>query len=811
MALGWAIALLSFSVLANEVLLTRWLSISLWHHMAFLIISLALLGFGASGTFLSLWGRHHRGKVELSFAVNAILCGMSSIASIMAIRSIPFNPLELLWDPWQLLTMALIYAVLTVPFFFAANALGIAFYGYSKRIHGLYLWDLAGAGTGALAVLVLLWALPFQQSIRVAATGAVAASALTLSLEPGRHLRAAFALVFVGLVVVWTVPSQWISPPLSPYKGLSRALLVPDARVVAERWSPLGWWTAVESPTIPFRYAPGMSSQCAREIPEQVGIFLDGEANSFLTRQYGQGRGWEYLDCLTSALPYHLLETPRVLVLEAGGVVGVMNALSHKAADIQAVESHPSLVEMICGELGWFAGPICQRQRVRWHIGDPRGYLMANPGPFDLIDIYIGGSPVASFSGARAFSEDYMNTVEALELYLERLDEGGIISMTTWLQIPPRGSLRMAATAIEAVRRRSLGEPARMIAIIRGLNTVTMLVKRGEFTHGEVEEIRAFCGRRGMDVVYLPGIGPEEVNRRNILTRPFLYEGVSELLGGNARRFLENYTYRVEPVSDDRPFFSHFMRWSNLGRFLSMRHRGGVALMDWSFPLLLICLAEAIIISIGLIIFPLWVGRAGTGSGSGMRLSVVLYFLSIGLGFLMLEMSAVQKLHLYLGHPIYSFAVVVAAFLIFAGMGSGMSKIWERTVQRAGWLDPVVVAVAALIAVALLAGTALESFLGLWWTAGLAIRALWVSLLIAPVAFFMGMAFPLGIRRLSNLEPALIPWAWGINGCASVISPILATLLAMELGFRAVMLIALALYCVAAAAGLGLKGDPHPH
>ncbi len=299
-----AVSLVSAGVLAFEVLLMRLLAIVQWHHFAYMVISIALLGYGASGTFLSLTQKGLKQHFSLAFATNAILFGISAPAAFAVAQRLPFNALEIVWDPGQLLYLLALYGIFLLPFFFGANCVGLAFTTFGRRIGRIYRYDLTGAGLGALGVVAALFLLAPADCLRLVSGLGLASAGLVLLAGAKAHRRAAaYGLLAIAIVLPLAIPEGWIRPRLSEYKGLRMALDVPGTEVLAERSSPLGLLSVVRSPTIPFRHVPGLSLVSPQEPPDQLGVFTDGDALSVITAVDG---GWDrlgYLGFTTSALP----------------------------------------------------------------------------------------------------------------------------------------------------------------------------------------------------------------------------------------------------------------------------------------------------------------------------------------------------------------------------------------------------------------------------------------------------------------------------------------------------------------------------
>jgi spermidine synthase len=781
-----AVSLVSCAALGYEVLLLRLFSITQWHHFAYMVISLALLGYGASGTLLSLAREWLLPRFERAFAAFAALFGLLAPGCFALAQRLPFNPLELVWNPRQLGYLVAVYLTLSLPFLCAAACIGLALSARQVDAHRIYRADLMGAGAGAaLMVLALFLVSPAQCLRLLGGAGFAAAAAAGIGSSPRRWLGV--AVLGLGASALW--PEAWLSPQVSEYKGLSQALRLPGAVVAAERSGPLGLLTVVRSAQVPFRHAPGLSLACPYEPPEQLGLFTDGDSLTAIARHDGALRRDRYLEYLPSALPYRLVDGPEVLVLGAGGGIDVQAALHHGATLVDAVELNPQVVELVAGPFGGFAGPVYGDPRVRLHTAEARSFLTRTAGAHDLIQVSLLDSFGAASAGVHALSESYLYTVEALQELASGLKPGGVLAVTRWLTLPPRDALKLFATAVLALERMGVGDPGSRLALIRSWNTSTLLLKNGPLSPADIDRLRTFCRERWFDVDYYPGMPRREANRYNVLEEAYLYDGALALLGAGREDFLRRYKFFIRPATDDRPYFFHFFKWRTLPEFLGMGGRGGVPLVEWGYLVLVATLLQALGAGFLLLVLPAWAtGRSRPRSSPAGW--VTLYFACLGLAFLFLEMAFLQRFTLFLGHPVYAAAVVLSAFLVFAGLGAGWS----------GRLPPRQAAGIATVGIPVLSSVyvlVLPSLFRLLWPLPDPVRAGAAVLLIAPLAFCMGMPFPAGISKLKANAPDQIPWAWGINGWASVMSAVLATVLAIHFGFTAVVGAAAALYLAA--------------
>ena len=794
-----AISLLSGGAIACEIVLMRLYSIVQWHHFAFMIISIALLGYGASGTFLAFTRGWLVQRFVIAWRAFALLFGVAACLGFALAQRLRFNPLEITWEPGQLALLAATYLLLFAPFFFAATCIGLALSRFGERIGGVYAADLLGAGLGALGAMLLMTALPAQYWL-LAVLGAGFASAAAVSFD-----RFAPAWLAAGVVFVALAPRALLEPEPPQYKGLYAALLAPDAAIVAQRDSPLGRITVMESPRVPFRAAEGLSLASPYTPPEQLGVFIDGAGPEPLIRFDGDLNEVAYLDYTTEAAPYHVRPPARVLVLGAGAGQSVLLALYHRAGSVDAAEGDPFLARLLNARFADYMGRIYEQPPVRFHVAEARAFVAAAGERYDLVDVPLSASTSGSIMSG--ITESYTYTTEALAAYLDRLAPGGLLAITREEENPPRVSLKLVAASADVLAGRQVVAPERNIALVCGWRTVTLLVKNEPFTPDEIARLRAFLDERSFDAGYYPGMRREEANRYNVLDAPYFYDGAIALLGDKRRSFMAAYKFNLNPATDDRPYFDSFFKWTSLPEQIALHSGAGYPLAERGYLLLVATLLQALPIALLLIVAPLPFLRRRTAGGGRAR--TLVYFGALGLAFLFIEIAFIQRFTLFLGHPLYAVAVVLATFLIFAGLGAAASKTVSRTAAKRTTVAPTALAAAAIAALALFSVATLPGWLGAMLALPAPAKALVSVAFIAPLAFMMGLPFPLGLAALSARDPALVPWAWGVNGCASVLSPVLATLLAIHFGFAAVVGLAAALYALAALA-YGAGGEQEP-
>lgn len=798
-----AVALISSASLGYELLLLRFFSLMYWDNFAHLIISMALLGFGISGSVLSLLQHRLVPAFPRSFVWSGLLFACTLMVAASLTGRLGFNPPEVIWRGNQMVRLAAVFVVATVPFCFAGLCIGLTMRRLNSEVARIYRADLCGAAVGALLIFTLLFFWPPQDCLRVLALLALLAAAVIDGTGGSNRWR----LVLAGLAVVCSLwPNRFLAPVMSEYKGLAQALLVPGVRIAAVDLSPTGESTALRSDQVPFRFAPGLSLMAPLLPPEQIALFHDGHPAGMIQRGNDGLEAMKFLRWTPMALPYALLDQrPHVLVVGAGGGTDVWHAMIEQAARIDAVEPNRGLANLAGTVFAAFSGGIYQQRQVHLHRADIRGFLTATSQRYDLIQISpLGsGAPPAAGSG-HALETQPLYTIEGLQLALSRLTPTGLLSLTLPLELPPRSAVKAAATLVAALQRLdAASDPFAHMAIIRTWNTVTLVMSRSPLSDQQRIEVRAFCSARAFDLDWLPGLDSTEVNRVNILDRPYLYEAALEIQQGTPHRQLA--AFNLEPATDNSPWFSHFFRWASLPSLWGQRTTGGAALLEWEYLLLWMSLAVALGISLPAILLPLRPLtnlRLPLGEVRAGRMAGVVYFAALGLAFFLVEIAFMQQWIVFLSDPMLAMAVIVPSFLLFAGLGSGAVD----RLRRAAWLKywpwgharPLVFVCLVIVAVASLYLWLLPFIFQVGAGLPLAVRAVLSVLLIGGLAFWMGMPFPLGLMRLGRSHPEWIPLAWGVNGLFSVISTILATLLALHAGFTTVIGCAMFLYLLAA-------------
>jgi spermidine synthase len=791
--------LLAAGTLSFEIVLTRLFALAQGYHFAFMAVSLALLGAGASGTFLSLRAPS-RHTLDRWLSASALLFGVTVPASYLLVNMIPFDAYRIAWERTQLLWLAIYYLALAIPFFFSGLAIGAALVARPDEIPRLYAANLIGSGLGpplALLALALVGGpatifgvacLGFLAFLVLAWPGPVTSAFRRMLVTCGSLLAVAAALLFV-------FPPGLADIRLTPYQPLSQALLYPDSQVVFQKWNAFSRVDVIESRGI--RSAPGLSMAYPGGPPPEKGLAVDAQNIApIIALDPAQA---EFTDYLPPALSYQLRPQADVLILEPGGGLAVLTALHGGARSVTAVHSNPAVVE---ATRRW-SGDLYRDPRVSLVVDDPRSYLRREARRFDLIVLPLIDSFRAVTAGAYALGEDYRYTVEAFQELLAHLAPGGLLVAERWIQLPPTESLRLWGLTLEALRQSGISNPGAHVVALRSFQTSLVMASLSPFTTDDLKRVRDFSAARQFDLIWLPGLanmpGPAStlsqedldrlgINRYNVVSGAPYFRAFAGLVAASyPTSFFADYPYAVSPPTDNRPFFFHFFKWRQTPEIIRSLGKTWQPFGGSGYLVLVVLLALVLLLSGGLILLPLALGHrqwAARPIPSTTHARYLLYFSLLGLGFLFVEIPLLQRFIVYLGQPAYAFATVVAALLLASGVGS---RYLAEHVPP--WLGLAILSIAVLVYPALLPAMFEISF-GL----PLAGRIALTLLALTPLGLLMGMPFPQGLAIAQQRAPGLVAWLWAVNGCASVVSAVLAPMLAIDLGFNVVMLMGAGAY-----------------
>ena len=791
------IFLFSLATLLLELALTRVLSVALWYHFGFLIISTALLGFGASGVVLALWRRlREQVSLDRALASLALAFGVTTVICFWLMQRIPFDPFSLLTDRRQIFFMPLYYIIISVPFFCSGLALALLFTRGTQHINRLYAFDLFGAGLGCAALAVVMPVFGGSGSVVVAAAVGLLAAAV-FAFRKARKLAGLCLALCVIAFALASFADRALPISVTPNKQK------PPRPPIYTAWNTFSRIDLYEAPPNPQTNAPG-----TRRFIFDAGTVATGmqdlrpSVRDYLSRHQNDE---EY----RSSIAYVGKQNPRVLIIGSGGGAQVLDALHFGAREITAVEINPIINDVVSRRMSDYWGGLFNQPEVRLVTEEGRSYVRRSREQYDAIISVHTISNAAIASGALSLAENYVLTREAFEDYLDHLTPDGVIYFTR----PEQQIARLFATAREALAARGITDAAAHLYAFSftispqtfqtaGTNRLSFsagfLLKKSPFTPEELRRIEELLGvglpsrnpnQPAPEVLYSPLVPHAGSIYQTLVTAPDL------------QAVYRSQAAQIEPATDDRPFFNQHTRWSsiNLNTFRDLFMQAGqgrMALEDRPVAevTLLVLLAQTILIAAALILLPL-ARFSREGLRAPNRWRFLLYFAGLGLGFIMIEIALLGRFMLFLGQPVYTFAVVLASLLVFTGAGAYLAGRF-RSQPRRSLLRIMPIILLTLIATAFVMPALFSAALGLTllWRVPLSV------VLLAPLGILLGMPFPTGLRIVSAEASALVPWSWGVNGFFTVIGTVTALILGMSFGFKMVLLVGALCYLIALAA-----------
>lgn len=758
------IALISAAIMFFEILVLRIFSFTIWHHFAFMVISVALLGFSASGVII---GRRPTlvERVEENAARAAAGFAATAVLATAVFALLPFDPTRLADQPAQLLVLVLYYVVLAVPFTVGGLVVGLLLAAETAAAPRLYACDLVGAGVGAVAVVPLLPRLSAEGSVLVAA-------ALALLSSGALHRRTLTLAAAVVALCIAPWAADIVAIPPGPGKFLHELLEDPqrpdERRTIYRRWNALARVDLVEgAPEVAWARNPRRPT---KELTMPM-LVLDGDAATPLVDAAAPTEDLAYLDHTLSSLPLQAFGPQRVLVIGAGGGVDVLTAMHHGAIRVDAVEINPDVIDIVSRRYADRTGGLFSRPGVRLIRAEGRSFAAHGDERYDLIQISLIDTWAASSSGAYSLTEGYLYTVEAFTEYFRRLGAEGVLAITRWGGEPPREILKLCAVAAAALERGGTTDPGRHLAIFGVAQLGNVLIKPSGFSKVDLDELRRVGSEHGFRPIYLPdGRGRREYRKL--------------LEADDLEAYARAHPLDISPATDDRPYFFQFGRWRDLLDRDAWRERqfylsGRLVLAT--------VLLQALAFSVPLLALS---HRSADRARPEKRAAA--YFVVIGVAFMFVELSLMQRLTLYLGSPLLAASLVLATILIGAGIGSALSARWWPPSRSPGRLFALLAAASGLAAYGL--PPLLAATIG--WTLG-ARLALTATVVLA-IGILLGMPLPTALARLGpSFGPGWVGRAWAANGAGSVLGPVLAAILSIEIGLSATLATGGVLYLLA--------------
>ena len=788
----YAIFLLSLAGLALENSLTRIFSITMWYHYAFMAISVAMLGMstGAVKVYLADFASKTDEELEALISKYSRLFAFSLIISLLTLLSIPFVPRS---TGIGYFTTALIYTVAAVPFYFEGVAVSLILATkYIKQANKLYAADLAGAAAGSIAFFALLSvtdavsAIIFISSFGFFSAFAVSKKKTDLVLAICIIIFSVFNYTGKIFKIEWTKVDE----------GVQEAVV--ERNIEWESWTPFSRITVASMPdTNGFGW--GISGKMMSQFPdykvEQKNLKIDSAAATIITKNTMQLSKLIHLRYDITNFAHYLFPRSKVGVIGVGGGRDILSALHFEQKEIWGIEINGRILEALTKVYSNYTYNISALPNVHLVEDEARNFFEKNSDmQFDLIQASLIDSWAATASGAFVLTENSLYTLEAWKTFYSRLSDRGAITMSRWYYPKRPGELlRLVNLAYQTLLESGVKEPAKHIILVAvdyipadqpleyHFGSGTIVVSKQPFTKESIDKAKELADLYGFETLIAGGEEKESVFK-DIITP------------GKRESFMAKYSLDLTPPTDDNPFFFNMLKPLTVIKGMDVESEGVLSTNLMAIHNLMWLIAIVIVLSLFLIIIPL-ISKMKTGVAKAVFNRYTLYFTALGIGFMLIEISLIQKFAVFLGHPTYSILVVLFTMLLFSGLGSFTSKKLREKIGVKGLFILLILVVATV-------GSANMFVLHFFSSWPIAPRIIYSFATMALAGFFMGMPFPTGLALLNKEVSGSAPWFWGVNGAASVVSSVAATAISIFYGISATFFVGLVCYFAAFAAGI---------
>ena len=762
------LAFTSFAALLLELALTRLFSVVLFYHFAFLVISIALLGLGAGGVSAYLL-KSRLARIDTRLLA-ARLC-LTNAAVVVGVLEIVLHvpvALQVSWANFGRLTA--LYLAAAIPFFLTGILFAIVFARETQRIPRLYGADLCGGALACLAVVPLLNWVGGPNVVLVAGATTAAAGAIWAGSHAQRRNAALLTLALLALIG-------------ANYSGGLLDVVYAKGRFREPGRMEFARWNALSRVEVD------------REGGAKV-VVIDADASTYIMNaEVARWHETEWEKDLMSAPPALanvLRPQGEFAIIGPGGGVDVLRAIANGSPSVTGIEINPIIATTIMRQrYADYSQHLYDRPDVHIQVTDGRSFLRSTPQQFDVVQMTLVDTWASTAAGAFALSENNLYTVEAFREYFNHLKPDGMIAITRWEFRHPREALRVVAVAMEALHGLGVPHPERnfIVAAQGSLEEdgipVVVLAKKTPFTDAEENAVNAHLDKYAqLEPLYLP-------------SDPGNNAFSAMIASNDPYGFARAYAYNTAPVTDNAPFFFFTLKPGQI-----LGEKGLSRNIDWKVNLGVLVLLLVLLISfvavLAFLILPLALG-SGKGRQSALPL---LYFVAVGLGYILVEIAFIQRFVLFLGHPTYALTVVIFLLMLSSGAGSLSSRLWLPQ-TNSGWV-PLLLVIVTLLADVFFLPSRLTALVGM----GFGYRLLVSGILLVPLGFVMGMPFPTGLRALAALPAPEFPagqtgsdnaieWAWAMNAAASVLGSVLAMVIAIQFGLTVTLACGASAYVMA--------------
>jgi len=825
-----AVGLIAGAIIAYQIAIMRVFSIGTWAHFGSFVVSIAMLGFGVMSAIMCIGTGLFQRRWGLLVKIALLTFGPLMVVGNTMAQAIGFNPIALASDPQQKFKLFQLFLLYFVPFLPGALFLGLVFLRGQKQFNKVYFADLVGSGLCGLLFLVATYFVVPSWIIMIPVAMWLAGTLIWFGAARQFGAVAIALVLTVGAVVV---TDRYVQIDVNQFKGVSYAQKFPDSKRIFRDYGPFGFLEVYASSY--FHFAPGLSDNAALNLEQMpknayLGLYFDADGPIGLIKNLSKAQS-AYFEFLPMSLPYALKKNPEVFVVQLGGAISTEVALHMGAKRVVVAEGNPALLRALRDVplIRQLTGDPLRDKRVNVIPFDGRLYVRGQRGRFDVIDLSLADSTGLSHPGGFTIHEKYNYSIETLRSYMAALKSDGILSITMWnKEDPPKSVPKLFATVLKAAAAEHGGKIGDKFFITHVyLSTVTVLYKRNGFSAADLVNIKEANEDLSFVPLYFPGfkytatggdkvfegyrasyidipgrkVAKDRAKRPNLSATNLYRLMLHHMIAGRFDVVRSKYVFDTRPLTDDRPYFAAYIKAHEIPKFLDQLDSVSD---EWGYLLLWATLVIAAIFGAVLMSIPVIWGWRTIFSRQRGKAGTMVYFMCLGIGYIIVEVGLISKFTLALANPTVSASVLITGMLLFSGLGSLYAG---RYIERCREVMPkIFIGIGVLLAAGAMFYDVALNAIGTWpyWT-----RIFACLLLLAPPAFLMGFPFPTAMTMLARLgKERLFIWAWGINGSFSVVGAVSVPIVAVLFGQSTVILAAAALYLIALPAFFAVLRPP---
>lgn len=765
--------IVTFTTLMYEILLTRIFSVIAYYHFAFMVVSVAMFGMTVGALLVYLLPYFRKNDLDQILIFNTALFALSMAICFILVLALP---LQFTFSLSNILIITLVYFLLSIPFIFSGVCVCLLLTQFPGRVNSLYAVDLIGAGAGCLIIILLLNIFTGVTALFIIA---MMSSLGVVLFNKGRfNAIGSLTLLFLMIVAGSNFLSERINQPLFHLAWVKDSQ---ESKPLYEKWNSFSRLTVSKSDETDKPWGWGLSTQYPyRKKIDYLWLLIDGKAGTPLTRYQHLKTDIDYLKYDVINLPYYIRQKPKVLIVGVGGGRDILSALLFNASFITGLEVNNDILKLVNDKFGAYTGNLNKLSNIRFINQEARSYLSLSKDKFDIIQMSLIDTWAATSAGAYTLTENALYTKEAWADFLNHLSPTGIFSVSRFYsQTMPLEMYRLATLAMAALKDAHVKEPWQHIMIVAGktspkLTAATLLFSPEAFTEIDIKSIQQIAQKLHFQILYAPLSNADP--------------RFDAILHGQNPTSFNKLLFDISPPSDDKPFFFQMLNIKDIFTPTFWKEGNNYSFNNQSVTVLGLLLIAVMLLTTMCIVLPLSISQKTHQIKNNAGL--MLFFLSIGLGFMLIEISQIQRLSLFLGHPTYGLSVVLFTLLISCGIGS-MSGTKINQLMKPSFsilLIPIILTAYFFYS---------HSLIDFFKSSTEIIRILIASLMLFPIGLSMGIALPLGIKTANENCAEITPWLWGINGAASISGAVLAVAISLASGITMTYWLGVVCYVIA--------------